>query len=96
MLPTTLTSKTALCRSGNNCAFRNKTNIALSADAVICVRVCTPEGTVIYRRKASGRFGRAETPFDPMDFLARLLMHIPQPRLPGFGLRLRASSPQKY
>lgn len=41
----------------------------------------TPEGTVIYRRKASSRFGRAETPFDPMDFLARLLMHIPQPKL---------------
>ena len=41
----------------------------------------SPENTVLYRRKASSRFGRAETPFDPMDFLARLLMHIPQPKL---------------
>lgn len=41
----------------------------------------TPEGTVLYRRKASDRFGRAETPFAPLDFLARLLMHMPPPRL---------------
>jgi hypothetical protein len=38
-------------------------------------------GTVLYRRKASSRFGRGAVTFDPMDFLARLLMHIPQPRL---------------
>ena len=36
---------------------------------------------LLYRRKASSHFGRAETPFDPLDFLARLLMHIPQPKL---------------
>ena len=38
-------------------------------------------GTVLYRRKAQSRFGTAPVTFDPMDFLARLLMHIPQPRL---------------
>jgi len=38
-------------------------------------------GTVLYRRKARSRFATAPTAFDPMDFLARLLMHIPHPRL---------------
>ena len=39
-------------------------------------------GTVLYRRKASSRFGRAAAAtFDPMDLLARLLMHVPEPRL---------------
>jgi hypothetical protein len=38
-------------------------------------------GTVLYRRKARSRFATAPTAFDPMDLLARLLMHIPQPRL---------------
>jgi len=38
-------------------------------------------GAVLYRRKAQSRFGDSPTAFDPMDFLARLLMHIPQPRL---------------
>ena len=38
------------------------------------------EGTVLYRRKARSRFSGATT-FDAMDFLARLLMHIPQPKL---------------
>ena len=38
-------------------------------------------GTVLYRRKAQSHFGCLEAAFDPMDFLARLLMHIPQPRL---------------
>jgi hypothetical protein len=39
------------------------------------------DGSILYRRKARGRFGGAQTTFDPMDFLARLLMHIPQPKL---------------
>ena len=39
------------------------------------------EGSVLYRRKAPGRFGRSQATFDAMDFLARLLMHIPQPKL---------------
>jgi len=38
-------------------------------------------GTVLYRRKAQSRFSDSPTAFDPMDFLARLLMHIPQPQL---------------
>ena len=38
-------------------------------------------GTVLYRRKARSCFPPAPSAFDPMDFLARLLMHIPQPRL---------------
>ena len=38
-------------------------------------------GIVLYRRKAQSHFGSSQTAFDPMDFLARLLMHIPQPRL---------------
>jgi hypothetical protein len=39
------------------------------------------EGSVLYRRKAAGRFGGSQATFDSMDFLARLLMHIPQPKL---------------
>ena len=39
------------------------------------------DGSVLYRRKARGRFGGSQTTFDAMDFLARLLMHIPQPKL---------------
>ena len=39
------------------------------------------EGSVLYRRKARGRFGGTQSTFDAMDFLARLLMHIPQPKL---------------
>ena len=39
------------------------------------------EGSVLYRRKAPGRFGGSQATFDAMDFLARLLMHIPQPKL---------------
>jgi hypothetical protein len=38
-------------------------------------------GSVLYRRKAPGRFGDSQATFDAMDFLARLLMHIPQPKL---------------
>lgn len=33
------------------------------------------DGSVLYRRKARGRFGGTQTSFDAMDFLARLLMH---------------------
>ena len=39
------------------------------------------EGSVLYRRKASGRCGGSQATFDAMDFLARLLMHIPHPKL---------------
>ena len=39
------------------------------------------DGSVLYRCKARGRFGGSQTTFDGMDFLARLLMHIPQPKL---------------
>ena len=39
------------------------------------------EGSVLYRRKAPGRCGGSQTTFDAMDFLARLLMHIPQRKL---------------
>jgi len=39
------------------------------------------DGSVLYRRKARGRFGGSQTTFDAMDFLARLLMHIPQRKL---------------
>jgi hypothetical protein len=39
------------------------------------------DGSVLYSRKARGRFGGSLATFDPMDFLARLLMHIPQPKL---------------
>jgi hypothetical protein len=39
------------------------------------------EGSVLYRRKTPGRFGGSEATFDAMDFLARLLMHIPPPKL---------------
>ena len=39
------------------------------------------EGAVLYRRKARGRFGGSQVTVDAMDFLARLLMHIPQPGL---------------
>ena len=39
------------------------------------------EGSVLYRRKAPGRFGGSQATFDAMDFLARLLMHIPHPKL---------------
>ncbi len=39
------------------------------------------EGLVRYHRKARGRFGAGLATFDAMDFLARLLMHIPQPKL---------------
>ena len=42
------------------------------------------EGEVRYRRKAghesSGFRGAAEEAFDPADFLARVLMHVPEPR----------------
>jgi hypothetical protein len=38
-------------------------------------------GAVLYRRKAGSRSGGSQATFDPMDFLARLLMHIPQPKL---------------
>jgi len=34
------------------------------------------DGSVLYRRKASSRFGSTVTAFAPMDFLARLLMHV--------------------
>ena len=40
-----------------------------------------PNGTVLYRRKAGSHSGGSQASFDPMDFLARLLMHIPQPKL---------------
>ena len=40
-----------------------------------------PDGAVLYRRKAGSRSGGSQATFDPMDFLARLLMHIPQPKL---------------
>jgi hypothetical protein len=39
------------------------------------------DGFVLYRRKARDRFGGTQTTFDAMDFLARLLMHIAQPKL---------------
>ncbi len=39
------------------------------------------DGSVLYRHKARGRFGGSKSTFDAMDFLARLLMHIPQTRL---------------
>lgn len=39
------------------------------------------EGSVLYRHKARDRFGGSQSPFDAMDFLARLLMHIPSPKL---------------
>jgi hypothetical protein len=39
------------------------------------------EGSVLYKRKAGGRFGASQATFAAMDFLARLLMHIPQPKL---------------
>jgi hypothetical protein len=38
-------------------------------------------GAVLYQSKASSRFGRGTVTFDAMDFLPRLLMHIPHPRL---------------
>jgi hypothetical protein len=38
-------------------------------------------GTVVYRRKARSRFGSSQITFEAMDFLARLLLHIPEPRL---------------
>jgi hypothetical protein len=41
----------------------------------------TSDGSVLYRRKARSRFGDSQTTFAPRDFLARLLMHIPQPKL---------------
>ena len=34
-----------------------------------------------YRRKRPGRFASAVEAFDPLEFLARLLMHVPEPRL---------------
>lgn len=37
------------------------------------------QGCVVYRAKPSRPFAPAKT-FDPADFLARLLMHIPEPR----------------
>jgi hypothetical protein len=40
-----------------------------------------PDGAVLYRRKAGSRSGGSQATFDPKDFLARLLMHIPQPKL---------------
>jgi hypothetical protein len=40
-----------------------------------------PNGTVLYRRKAGSHSGGSQASFDPMDSLARLLMHIPQPKL---------------
>jgi hypothetical protein len=40
-----------------------------------------PDGAVLYRRKAASRCGGSQATFDPMDFLARLVMHIPQPKL---------------
>ena len=39
------------------------------------------EGSVLYRCKAPGRFGDSQATFDAMDCLARLLMHIPAPKL---------------
>ena len=38
-------------------------------------------GTVLYQRKTRSRLDTAPTAFDAMDFLARLLIDIPQPRL---------------
>ena len=40
-----------------------------------------PDGDILYRRKAGSRSHGSQATFDPMDFLARLLMHIPQPKL---------------
>ncbi len=39
------------------------------------------QGPVLYRAKRAHGFAKAEKSFDPQDFLARLLMHVPQPRL---------------
>ncbi len=39
------------------------------------------EAAVRYRRKRPGTFASAVQSFDPLDFLARLLMHVPEPRL---------------
>ena len=39
------------------------------------------QGVVHYRRKRPGRFASAVKAFDPLDFLARPLMHVPEPRL---------------
>ncbi len=39
------------------------------------------EAAVRYRRKRPGTFASAVQTFDPLDFLARLLMHVPEPRL---------------
>ncbi len=36
-------------------------------------------GQVVYRRKRDRGFGATKA-FDPLDFLARMLMHIPDPR----------------
>jgi hypothetical protein len=43
------------------------------------------ESSVLYRRKAPDRFGGSQATFDAMDFLPRLLMHIPQPKLHTVG-----------
>jgi hypothetical protein len=37
-------------------------------------------GQVLYRRKRDRGLGMTQT-FDPLDFLARMLMHVPTPRL---------------
>lgn len=44
------------------------------------MRIDESSGQVLYHRKRDRDLGRTQT-FDPLDFLARMLMHIPEPRL---------------
>ncbi len=44
------------------------------------MRIDEASGQVLYRRKRDRGLGLTQT-FDPLDFLARMLMHVPTPRL---------------
>lgn len=44
------------------------------------MRIDETSGQILYRRKRDRGLGMTQT-FDPLDFLARMLMHIPKPRL---------------
>jgi len=44
------------------------------------MRIDESSGQVLYDRKRDRGLGKTQT-FDPLDFLARMLMHIPEPRL---------------
>jgi hypothetical protein len=66
----------------SSCSSRRKTILYLLRQPLSLERMSwDAEGSVLYRRKAAGQFGGSQATFDPMDFLARLLMHIPHPKL---------------